>query len=107
MGDFADEREALPVSLSISPFASEPYTRGGEKAIDITGTLTISSLTPGEQYDIYRWDSAEEAFMYKDAHKIKTFTAKEDSYTFEDPTKFLSSSATYYRCIPASSGIVV
>lgn len=31
--DLEDEHDAVPVSLSISPFASEPYTRGGEKPI--------------------------------------------------------------------------
>lgn len=43
--DLADERKAAPASLSISPFASEPYTRGGASPIDITGTLTFSKLT--------------------------------------------------------------
>jgi len=104
--DFNDSRDAVPVRLSISPWASEPYTRGGETPIDITGTLTISELTIGSAYDVYRWDSAEEAFVYNDANKITTFTATEDTYTFEDPKKFLSSSATYYRCVLASGNSV-
>lgn len=105
--DLADEREHVPVSLSISPFVSEPYTRGGEKPIEITGTLTATGLKPGSKYDIYRWDSAQDAFIYNDANKIETFTAAKDTYTFEDPTKFLSSSATYYRCVPASGSDVI
>lgn len=105
--DLDDVRDAAPVSLSISPFASEPYTRGGSNPIDITGTLTVSKLKAGSKYDIYRWDSAEEAFMYNDAKKIETFSATSDTYTFEDPKKFLSNSATYYRCVPASDASVV
>jgi len=105
--DFTDERDAAPVSLSISPWASEPYTRGGYAPIDITGTLTVSSLQSGSVYDIYRWDSAEDAFVYTDANKIETFTATQDTHTFEDPKTFLSSSATYYRCVPASGGDII
>lgn len=105
--DLADEHDAVPVSLSISPFASEPYTRGGAKPIDITGTLTASGLKTGSKYDIYRWDGAENAFVYKDANKIETFTATKETHTFEDPKKFLSSSATYYRVVPASGSDVV
>ena len=94
------------MSLSISPFASEPYTRGGEKPIEITGTLTASGLKAGSKYDIYRWDSAEAAFVYKDSNKIETFTATNNTYAFKDPNSFLSNSATYYRCVPASGSNV-
>lgn len=105
--DFADERDAAPASLSISPYASEPYTRGGSAPIDITGTLTVSSLKSGSTYDIYRWDSAEDAFVYTDANKIETFTATQDTHIFEDPKTFLSNSATYYRCVPANGGDII
>lgn len=105
--DFLDERDAVRASLSISPFASEPYTRGGEQPIEITGTVTATGLKIGSRYDIYRWSSAEDAFVYNDASKIATFVATKETYTFEDPTKFLSNSATYYRVVPASSSNVV
>jgi len=59
--DFTDEHDAKPASLSISPFASEPYTRDGKaKPITIFGTLSVSKLEIGSTYDIYRWDSAED-----------------------------------------------
>lgn len=103
---FADEHDAVPLSLSISPWASEPYTRGGAKPIEITGTLTATALRTGSKYDVYRWNSAEEAFYYNETNKIASFTASSDTHVFEDPTKFLSSSATYYRCVIASSGAV-
>jgi len=105
--DLADEHDSVPASLSISPFASEPYTRGGSKPIDITGTLTASELKIGSKYDIYRWNSAQDAFVYTDANKIETFTATNGTHTFEDPKKFLSNSATYYRVVPASGSDLV
>lgn len=105
--DLADEQDHVPVSLAISPFASEPYTRGGEKPIDITGTLTASDLKAGSEYDIYRWGSAEDAFVYKDENKIATFTATAATYSFTDPKTFLSSSATYYRVVPSSRSRIV
>merc|ERR1712023_76375 len=58
--DFLDKHDSVPLSLSISPWASEPYTRGGAKPIEITGTLTATGLKAGAQYDIYRWSTAEE-----------------------------------------------
>merc|ERR1712110_519816 len=76
---FLDEHDAIPLSLSISPWASEPYTRGGAKPIEITGTLTATGLQTGSKYDIYRWNSAETAFVYDDTHKVKTFTATSDN----------------------------
>merc|ERR1711920_427376 len=99
--DFLDEHDAVPLSLSISPWASEPYTRGGEKPIEITGTLTVSGLKTGTMYDIYRWNGSEEAFVYKKKNIIMFFTATSDTQTFKDSNTFLSNSATYYRCVPA------
>lgn len=92
---------AVPVSLSISPWASEPYTRGGEKPVELTGTLTVSGLSKGSTYDIYRWGSPEAAFVYNKSYKIKTFTATSNFHKFVDPSTFLSSSTTYYRCVQA------
>jgi len=102
-----DDHEHVPVSLAISPYTSEPDTRDGDKPTGITGTLTISKLAAGSKYDIYRWDSADEAFVYKAANKIETFTATSDTYEFEDPNQFMSDSATYYRCVPANSADAV
>mmetsp|Transcript_78167 Transcript_78167/g.203702 ORF Transcript_78167/g.203702 Transcript_78167/m.203702 type:complete len:358 (+) Transcript_78167:86-1159(+) len=99
---FLDHRpDALPASLSISPWASEPYTRGGEEPVELTGTLTVTGLKEGSVYDIYRWGSPEEAFMFNQTYKIETFTATAHSHKFVDPQKFLSNSTTYYRCVQA------
>jgi len=99
---FHDYRaDAVPVSLSISPWASEPYTRGGEKPVDLTGTLTVAGLKKGSTYEIFRWGSPEEAFVYHKSYKIYTFTATSYLHKFVDPNTFLSNSTTYYRCVQA------
>lgn len=104
---FLDEQEGLPLSLSIDPWKREPDTRTGASPTDITGTLTAAGLTAGSKYDIYRWDSVNDAFTYSDHYKINTFTASSDTFVFQDPQTFSSDSATYYRCVKASSDRVV
>lgn len=108
MQGFLDEQEALPLSLSIDPWKSEPNTRAGETAVALTGTLTATNLIVGSQYQIYRWNTVEEAFTYNSKYKITTFTASEDSFVYQDPQSFSSYSTTYYRCVEASTvGVVV
>lgn len=104
---FLDEKEGLPLSLSIQPWKSEPDTRTGSRPNMIRGTLTAEGLTAGTKYDIYRWNSVKEAFTYSDDHKISTFTAKSHTFVFKDPKAFSSDSATYYRCVKAGSASVV
>jgi len=108
---FLDEREALPLSLSIDPWQKEPDVAPSKlfpaKPNKITGTLTAEGLTAETKYDIYRWDSAEDAFTYEEAYKIATFTASDDTFVFQDPKTFSSYSATYYRCVVSSATTVV
>jgi len=108
---FLDERDAMPLSLSINPWESEPDVAptklSPETPTQIVGTLTAEGLTSGTKYDIYRWDSSEDAFTYDESHKITSFTASSDSFVFEDPKTFSSYSATYYRCVEATSSTLV
>jgi hypothetical protein len=104
---FLDEVEGMPLSLAIQPYKSEPDTRTGSKPNNIQGTLTAESLAKGATYDIYRWDTTEEAFTYSDQYKIDTFTAQTDVHVYKDPKPFASNSATYYRVVKASSSNVV
>merc|ERR1719375_628020 len=97
----------MPLSLAIQPYKSEPDTRTGSKPNNIQGTLTAQSLAPGVTYDIYRWDTTEEAFTYSDQYKIDTFTAQKDVHVYKDPKPFASNSATYYRVVKASGSNVV
>jgi hypothetical protein len=108
---FLDDREAMPASLSIEPWQSEPDVAPSKvfpaKPTEIKGTLTVEGLTTGTTYDIYRWNSAEDAFTYADEYKISSFTATEETFVFEDPKSFSSYSATYYRCVKSASVAVV
>jgi hypothetical protein len=104
---FLDDHEGMPLSLTLDHWASEPSPRAGKEAIQLTGTLTATALTPGSEYTIYRWDSVDEAFVYSDDKKIHTFTATDDTFVFQDPNTFSSFSATYYRCVSTSVGRMV
>jgi len=102
---FADDKKAVavPASLSIKPFRSEPDTRSGEKPEALTGSLTATELAVGTKYDIYRWDSVKEAFIYSDEYKKTSFTATSETYTYDDDKTFSSDGTTYYRCVKAGS----
>jgi len=69
--------------------------------------LTVSELTEGSSYDIYRWDTIKDAFTYTDAFKKTTFKATSDTYVYSDDKSFQSDGTTYYRCVPAGSSVVV
>lgn len=98
---YADDTAYPPVhlSLSISPSASEPDTRAGEPPKPIHGTVTISDVTPGSTYHLYRWDSVEDALTYTPEFKYHVFIGNGTTYTYSDPKPFMSDSATYYRAI--------
>jgi len=104
---FLDQQDALPLSLTLDHFGSEPSPRNGQKAIQMTGTLTATELSTGSEYAIYRWENVDEAFVYTDDKKIHTFTATDDTFVFQDPNTFSSFSATYYRCVQTTGGRVV
>jgi len=97
---FADNKVYVPASLAIQPYLSEPDTRAGQTASALKGTLTVTELTVGLSYDIYRWDSVEDAFTYSDNFKKTTFQAKTDTFIYADDKSFQSDSTTYYRCVP-------
>ena len=97
---FLDPREGVPLSLAVDPWKREPDYRQHEPPIELTGTVTAEGLTVGTRYAIYRWDSVDEAFTYRPKYKIKTFTADDDTFVFEDPTAFWNNGTTYYRCVP-------
>lgn len=93
-----DERPGMKLSLNVNS-ASEPDVRRGDKPKPFTGKLTIEGLTVGSKYDVYRWNSAEDAFDYSKAKKQHSFTATAALYTWQDSETFMSNSATYYRCL--------
>lgn len=97
---FVDDKQAKPASLHIQPWLSEPDIRSGHSPIPLAGTLTVSELTIGDQYAIYRWDSPDDAFTYSDNYKKTTFTATNNTFIYADEKSFMSSGTTYYRCVP-------
>ena len=97
---FLDDKVALPASLHIEPSDSEPDTRNGENPVPLKGTLYVSGLNLGVFYDIYRWDTIDDAFMYSDEYKKATFQAGDVNFTYKDSQYIQSDGTTYYRCIP-------
>merc|ERR1711988_979559 len=78
------QARAMPASLRIEPWMSEPDTRSGEEPEPLQGTLTATGLTKGHIYEIYRWDSVDESFTYADRYKKTSFTAKSDTFIYTD-----------------------
>lgn len=103
---FEDEKDGLPVSLTVDPWESEPDTRRGQSPTPLTGTLHIEGLNAGSKYAVYRWDSVEAAFDYTRPTSVHRFTASSATETYTDPKTFSSSGTTYYRCIVDSDVVV-
>eukprot|EP00937_MAST-01D_sp_MAST-1D-sp2_P000592 g592.t1 len=97
----AKHATAAQASLAIAPSKSEPDTRSGEKPNAIMGTLTATGLTKGGKYDVYRWDSVDEAFTYTAQYKKASFTADAETHVYKDDKSFQSDSTTYYRVVQA------
>merc|ERR1712087_1013154 len=103
---FEDEKDGLPLSLTVDPWQSEPDTRRGQRPTQLTGTLHIEGLTAGQKYSVYRWDSVEAAFDYTRPTSVHRFTASGSTETYTDPKTFISSGVAYYRCLMDVSVIV-
>ena len=93
----------MPVSLQVNPWKSEPDLRSGASSIALKGTLTVNNLNKGDTYDIYRWDTVQDAFTYDSKFQKKSFVASNTTFVYEDDTSFESSGTTYYRCVATSS----
>jgi len=101
-GFASDKKQALamPASLHINPWNSEPDTRKGDMPIALTGTLSVTSLTAGSKYEIYRWDTVADAFSdYSALNKRTSFTATNSTFVYADDKTFPSDGTTYYRVI--------
>lgn len=100
---FADSRQGVPLSLTVDPWQSEPDTRRGYDPVPLTGTVHLEGLTAGTKYALYRWDSVASAFDYAKATLVQRFTATAATKAYTDPTTFISSGTTYYRCVEDTS----
>jgi len=91
---------AVPASLEIQPWMSEPDTRSGKAPEPLKGTLTLTGLSAGTSYAVYRWDNVKDAFAdYSDSSKRTSFTATSDKFVYEDDKSFQSDGTTYYRAV--------
>eukprot|EP00322_Chrysochromulina_rotalis_P027487 CAMPEP_0115830236 /NCGR_PEP_ID=MMETSP0287-20121206/1515_1 /TAXON_ID=412157 /ORGANISM="Chrysochromulina rotalis, Strain UIO044" /LENGTH=568 /DNA_ID=CAMNT_0003283537 /DNA_START=154 /DNA_END=1860 /DNA_ORIENTATION=- len=97
----------LPVYLSTEGAVYEPQIRSGETPSHLRAIATISGLTVGSRYTVYRYDSTvalppstSSMAGYTSSHN---FVASATEYQYSDPKAFLSSSAVYYVAVPSTS----
>jgi hypothetical protein len=99
----------LPVSLSVD-ITSEPNVRSWQKASQIHGTATVSGLTAGQKYALFRYSGTQSlpsAAPFTGYERKTAFTATGSTWTYKDPHTFASNSATYYIAAPVADGVVV
>jgi hypothetical protein len=99
----------LPVSLSV-PSSSEPNVSQGASPVQMTGTVTVTGLSSGVTYSLFRYDdytavpSAASAAGYASSsytHRTD-FTATASTWTLVDPNTFASDGSSTYRCVAKS-----
>jgi len=99
-----DVEGTLKVSLSVD-ITEEPNVRSGSRPKAIHGKVTVYGLTSGKKYTIYRYKSTADLPSKKpfgpSAESTHDFTASGASYTYSDPSTFMSNSATYYLAAEA------
>lgn len=97
--------KALPMTLAVDRW-DEPDVIKGERPVQLTGTVTIESLTSGQSYILYRFDGYKTVptdSNYDVGYASKhSFTATGTTYKYKDPKGITSNESTYYRCVPSS-----
>ena len=95
----------FPVSLSTPGSISEPDVRMGQAPSNLKGTVTVTGLTAGSRYILYRYGSTAALPAgpnFDTGYDAKTpFTAAAGSFTYEDPKTFASNTAVYYVAVAA------
>lgn len=95
----------LPVSLSTDGAVSEPDTRQGQPPAALHGTVTVSGLTSGTSYVLYRYNGTAALPLgppFDVNYEFKVpFVATAATWTYVDPQTFLSNTATYYVAVAA------
>jgi hypothetical protein len=99
--------ETVPVQLSINRSSEpDPFAKPPPQPVTLKGTLTISSLVPGQSYTLLRYDDPTKV---PDSHFLaaggyaseQQFTATATVQTLYDT--FSSDGCVIYRCVPAST----
>ena len=97
----------FPVSLSTDGSVQEPDVRVGQPPITLKGVVTVTGLTAGGKYTLYRYLGTETLptgpSNWDVGYEAKTpFTAQGSSWVFADPLGFESNSAVYYVAVAAA-----
>eukprot|EP01060_Flectonema_neradi_P036374 TRINITY_DN6976_c2_g1_i1.p1 TRINITY_DN6976_c2_g1~~TRINITY_DN6976_c2_g1_i1.p1 ORF type:complete len:372 (+),score=52.37 TRINITY_DN6976_c2_g1_i1:68-1117(+) len=104
-GNVDPQNMTLPSVLSVDSWNEPDMMNPTAVPSQLHGNLTISGLSNGVQYVIYRYSGRENvprgsSFDQKYEHKT-VFTATNESYKFIDPNYFMSNSSTFYRVVKA------
>jgi hypothetical protein len=97
---------SLPVRLAVDK-SYEPNVSTGAKPLLLTGTVTVSGLTPGKAYALLRFNSyasvptsgGADAFLGSEHDRVVEFIPTGQTWTYVDPVKIVSSGMAYYRCV--------
>jgi hypothetical protein len=100
-----DASPLFPVSVSTPGSAGEPNVRAGQSAVPLLATLTVTGLTSGSKYVLYRYNGTAllpQAPPFDVGFQSKTaFTASGDSYVHKDNLAFMSDTAVYWLATTA------
>lgn len=103
--------ETVPVRLTTSVNAENPPMRNGTTrptASPVTLTVTVSGLTPGATYNLYRYNSMaavpDGSFNANAARAAQTWQIVATGPTYTLQQTILSSDVAVYRAVPASAG---
>ena len=93
--------ETFAVALSTDGAVYEPNVRSWERASELHANLTVSGLTAGESYSLFRYDGTAAlpstvASAAATASRKVDFTASGSSWAHADPHTFKSDQAVYY-----------
>jgi hypothetical protein len=96
----------FPLSLSTLGSVSEPDVRMGQSPSNLRGTVTVTGLTTGSNYILYRYGSTAALPTgpnnWDTGFETKTpFTATGATWKFDDPKTFASNTAVYYVAVAA------
>jgi len=90
---------SLPTALAVTS-QEEPDTRGGALPALMSGTVTVSNLTLGGSYALFRYKGTESVPTDGSTagYEFKTlFNASATTWEYKDPHSIISSTAVYYH----------
>lgn len=93
---------ALPVRIQLADW-SEPDVMAGEAPTMLAGTVSVSGLTPGNSYSLYRYNSHQNVpttdYARSNHSSVVNFVANSRTATF--PVTLVSNGVAVFRCLPA------